>query len=574
MAIKYYFSKIAEMFHKSRKVYGRNNEFKFLKVIFFNIILIILDLLSIALILPAIDLVVNSGKSTSFNIPVFSNKLNLNYLLFSIVIIFGIKSILTLMINKYQFKIIFNLSKNLSETIYKKYIKKSYVFFTENNSSILLRNVYNECNIFSNGVILTTMRIISEILILFFFLIFLLKFNYAITLSLIFFFGLLGLTYIMLVKNTLYNLGTNRTKSESGRIKFIQEGFRSFQLIKIFNLKDYFTKKYKKYNDESHQIFIKERFLSILPKIIFEFLTILFLVLLVYFCFNYYENKNELIIVLSAFSLVSIRLLPVINSILYSLQTLRFNSPVINNLYKIYFETENEKERKIENSITFTKSLELKNLYYKYKGTQVNILDNLNLKIKKGDIVSISGASGSGKTSLLNIIMGILNIEKGELFFDDNKIDNKKDFNLTNLSFVPQSTFIFDENIINNVILDRKFDETKFQKTLEYSGLNDFYYNLKNKEKSLGESGIKISGGQMQRISIARAIYRNPDLIVLDEPTSSIDKKISDQVFDNLKKLNKDTDCTLVLVTHNPIPKNFATINLSLESGKLKILST
>ena len=213
-------------------------------------------------------------------------------------------------------------------------------------------------------------------------------------------------------------------------------------------------------------------------------------------------------------------------------------------------------------------------MYYKYKGTQVNILDNLNLKIKKGDIVSISGASGSGKTSLLNIIMGILNIEKGELFFDDNKIDNKKDFNLTNLSFVPQSTFIFDENIINNVILDRKFDETKFQKTLEYSGLNDFYYNLKNKEKSLGESGIKISGGQMQRISIARAIYRNPDLIVLDEPTSSIDKKISDQVFDNLKKLNKDTDCTLVLVTHNPIPKNFATINLSLESGKLKILST
>ena len=131
MAIKYYFSKIAEMFHKSRKVYGRNNEFKFLKVIFFNIILIILDLLSIALILPAIDLVVNSGKSTSFNIPVFSNKLNLNYLLFSIVIMFGIKSILTLMINKYQFKIIFNLSKNLSETIYKKYIKKSYVFFTE-----------------------------------------------------------------------------------------------------------------------------------------------------------------------------------------------------------------------------------------------------------------------------------------------------------------------------------------------------------------------------------------------------------------------------------------------------------
>ena len=574
MAIKYYFLKVGEMFHKSRKVYGRNNEFKFLKVIFFNIILIILDLLSIALILPAIDLVVNSGKSTSFNIPVFSNKLNLNYLLFTIVTIFGIKSILALMINKYQFKIIFNLSKNISETIYKKYIKKSYVFFTENNSSILLRNIYNECNIFSNGIILTTMRIISEILILFFFLIFLLKFNYAITLSLIFFFGLLGLTYIMLVKNILYNLGTNRTKSESGRIKFIQEGFRSFQLIKIFNLKDYFTKKYKKYNDESHQIFVKERFLSILPKIIFEFLTILFLVLLVYFCFNYYENKNELIIVLSAFSLVSIRLLPVINSILYSLQTLRFNSPVINNLYKIYFETENEKERKVENSITFTKSLELKNLYYKYKGTQVNILDNLNLKIKKGDIVSISGASGSGKTSLLNIIMGILNIEKGELFFDDNKIDNKKDFNLTNLSFVPQSTFIFDENIINNIILDRKFDETKFQKTLEYSGLNDFYYNLKNKEKSLGESGIKISGGQMQRISIARAIYRNPDLIVLDEPTSSIDKKISDQVFDNLKKLNKDTDCTLILVTHNPIPKNFATINLSLESGKLKILST
>ena len=574
MAIKYYFLKVGEMFHKSRKVYGRNNEFKFLKVIFFNIILIILDLLSIALILPAIDLVVNSGKSTSFNIPVFSNKLNLNYLLFTIVTIFGIKSILALMINKYQFKIIFNLSKNLSETIYKKYIKKSYVFFTENNSSILLRNIYNECNIFSNGIILTTMRIISEILILFFFLIFLLKFNYAITLSLIFFFGLLGLTYIMLVKNILYNLGTNRTKSESGRIKFIQEGFRSFQLIKIFNLKDYFTKKYKKYNDESHQIFVKERFLSILPKIIFEFLTILFLVLLVYFCFNYYENKNELIIVLSAFTLVSIRLLPIINSILYSLQTLRFNSPVINNLYKIYFETENEKERKVENSITFTKSLELKNLYYKYKGTQVNILDNLNLKIKKGDIVSISGASGSGKTSLLNIIMGILNIEKGELFFDDNKIDNKKDFNLTNLSFVPQSTFIFDENIINNIILDRKFDETKFQKTLEYSGLNDFYYNLKNKEKSLGESGIKISGGQMQRISIARAIYRNPDLIVLDEPTSSIDKKISDQIFDNLKKLNKDTDCTLILVTHNPIPKNFATINLSLESGKLKILST
>ena len=564
MILKKYISKFIQLILISFSIVGNSNIKKFIIIFFLSFLSAVLELIGIGLVEPVLDILFNKDERY---FDFFKIDYSLNIILFLLITIYLIKSIVVLFANKYQFKTVYNLSSEISKRLYYKNINQDYIFFTKNNTAQYLRNIFNECYIFSNGIVLTLIKLFSDFIIFIFILCFLIFFDPIITLSLILYLGLITVMYIYFLKDHLKILGEKRTFHEANRIKLIQEGFRSFEFLKVFNLQKFFTEKYNFHNKKSHEIFINERFYNSIPKIILEFFIILFLVGIIYFFFLSQTEMNEMIIIVSMFTLVSARLIPIFNSLYGHIQSLQFNYPVVFNLKEnLKLEIPMNYNNDID-KIDIKKNFKLENIYYNYPEVDNIVLDNVTISFNFGDIVSISGPSGSGKTTLLNIIIGSLTPSGGKIFIDEKHI--LKEFMIEGLTYVPQNTFLIDESFKNNIVLNRVYDEKKYMMAIKYSGLLEYYNSMKVKEENVGENASKLSGGQIQRISIARAIYNNPKIIILDEPTSSIDKKTSDDIYQNLKLLNREVGSTVIVVSHFGTPKDFASISYFVNEGKI-----
>ena len=562
--------KAINFFNVIRKIYGRENDYKFAIILIFQIISAILEVLSIALILPVIDLILNNGELSFFKFNLSINEFNTNKLLFLIIFLYIIKSLLLILINRYQLKVTINISKVISNKLFKKFLDEDYIFFTKNNNATLLRNINYETSKFAQSFLPSVIKLFSDFIILLFLILLLMQFNFKMTIIFLIFFSLLGGTYLFFVKKILFDLGKMSIISEAKKIKFLQEGFRSFQIIKSFNLKQFFSKKFEIQNAISHSSFYHERLYAFLPKILFELSVIIFILLTIYFFLNYFNNKVEILMQITIFGLVCIRLMPILNSIISGIQNVRFNLIIVHNLNKIY----NQKKKKTYNLLKIkkkiTKNFSLKNIFYKYPGTNKFILNNLNFSFKKGDMISISGRSGAGKSTLLNIIMGFLQVDKGKIYINDKLIKKNEIFNIENLGYVPQNSFLLDNNINNNIILNKPYNQKKLTKAIQLSGLADFYKKVSNKKIFLGDGGIKVSGGQKQRIALARVLYNNSDIIILDEPTSSVDLEIRSKIYQSLREINKKNNCTIIIVSHDIINSKITNHNFYLKNGKLK----
>ena len=204
------------------------------------------------------------------------------------------------------------------------------------------------------------------------------------------------------------------------------------------------------------------------------------------------------------------------------------------------------------NSISFTKNLELKNIYYAYPESNINVLKDINLTINKGDLIGIIGKSGGGKTTLVDVILGLLHPTSGSLYIDNKLIDSRTK-NWRNLfGYVQQDDFLIDDSLKNNIALGVKEDNIKQQDLLfaiRSANLESFIESLPNKiNTNVGEKGIKISGGQRQRIAIARALYFKPSILILDEATSALDSKTEVEVMDAINSLKGKS--TIIMISH------------------------
>ena len=207
-----------------------------------------------------------------------------------------------------------------------------------------------------------------------------------------------------------------------------------------------------------------------------------------------------------------------------------------------------------ENTNLFKNLLEIKNIKFAYPNTDKLILKNFSFKIKKGDFVGISGNSGAGKSTLIDLISGLLNPQNGEILLDNTNIKKYRHIWKNKIGYVPQDTYLLDETIKNNIAFGENindFNQSRFKKSIELARLDSLVNSFDEKEnKIVGEKGIQLSGGQRQRIGIARALYLNPEIIILDEPTSSLDKENEEKIIEDLFELNKNLNMTVLLVSH------------------------
>lgn len=537
------------------------NKGSIFKVVFFTTVGAISEMFSIAFLVIILSLF-NKNKLdeilNNYEILNFLQDYNHFKIMYFILIVFVfvqiIKSLVIVFMNYVQANFIYDMRTNISSNLLKKYLYLDLHNHHKNNSSKYIRNIIIESHLACTGFMLPLVIIFTEILV--FFLILILIFNsepyisFIILAFLVFFY----FSYSIIFRNKLIIWGKKRQDFENNRIKFAKESVGLFKVINLLNLQNSFYKGFLKINNQLAKIEKIQLVISPLPRLAIEFSALVTITLLILI---FSQSTNDISNILPKLGLIlasGLRLLPSFNRILTSFQKIRYNKPVIALLKDELDEVELKKEKIKNKKVSFSKKLEITNLNYRLENKNYDLLSINKLTINKNDKIGIFGKSGSGKSTLLDIIMGFIKPNNGII-----KIDNKFDLGDENnlflwkkkIGYLPQKMILLDDTILTNITLNInnniKIDRKYLSKVLKVCCLDTFIKDLdKGIDTLVGENGSKLSGGEIQRICLARCLYTNPEVIIIDEGTSALDKDTELKLIKNLYSLKK----TIIFVSH------------------------
>ena len=366
-------------------------------------------------------------------------------------------------------------------------------------------------------------------------------------------FSFLALLYFIIIKKKLDFWGKQRQKQDRKKLKHLQQSLIGIKEVKIYLKEVFFENILNKINSRREDVTRKLAYISPLPRYFLELATVIFVLIFCYYMVSSSENFEEFLPQFALYFGSFLRMLPIFTKLINNFQTLKFGKPTVYTLYKDFSENKSLNNfNKDSGPLIFKKDITFKNVSFKYPSKKEFALKNLNLNFGQGKIIGILGNTGSGKTTFLNLLTGLIEPTNGEILCDDNRIN----FNNSNwkrkLSYVTQKTFLIDDSIKNNILFgeNENYDVKKLNEALKFSYLQKFIDKLPDGINTLvGESGVKLSGGQIQRISIARALYNSPEILVFDEPTNSLDEETEKNIISEIFELKGKS--TIFLVTHN-----------------------
>jgi ATP-binding cassette, subfamily B, bacterial PglK len=573
--MKYYYL-ILNLLNSDQKNY-------FFKIIVIIFVGIFFEILSIGLIFPILSFILNPDYFNNFiffnyinrHYLIFDHKLNIVILLSFISLVFFIKNIYLVFLANRQFQFIFDLRNSLSKKFFLNYIHSQYNFFFKRNTSEIINN-FNEITIFINNFLMPLTILILEGLILLFLIFFILFYST----KLIFFLSIFIIFFILIfykfTKNKNIKYGERRQFFEENLIKLIQQSFFGIKNVKIFNTEEFFYKIFSFNLLNSSVAQKKQLTLQQYPRPFLEVLFVSFFSIFISL-FLFLDNRaaEEIVPIVGSFAVIAFRIMPTVNRIFVSVQSIKYSQ---SSLFKLTNELKNFQpikfKEKSKNNNNFNKSIKIKNISFNYPDNSKTILKDLTLEINKGQKIGIQGMSGEGKTTLLDIILGLLKPSEGLLTIDDIPY-NYDQFQLNSLvGYVPQEIYLLDDTIKNNIIYGRSSIaniDDKINDSLKKAGLLDFIESLPQKLETItGERGARLSGGQRQRIAIARALLNNPDILVLDEATSALDTITENEI---MKQIGLLKNITVLIVTHR-IQILFDCDKIyKLENGQLKLFN-
>jgi len=560
----------------------KNDKKKFKKLCYLIIFGGLIELISVTFLYQIIKIFslgpkINEDKFTNivsefFDIIEFVDILFLFSLL--LLSIFLIKVIYFTYLNLYQNKFIFNLQSSLTKKLFNHYINQNFLFHLNTNSSKILRNLKDDVSLFCVGVIQPVANIILELFVILLIVSFLIYIEPTIVFFSLFFLIFFSSVYFFIIKKKILFLGNSRQEVLTKIIKSIQQGVFGIRDIKLLNKEKLFTNYLSIYSDKLAKISTSLVTLQHFPRIGLEFLIILVFVTSIIASGIDENNYKNSIQIIGLFAISSLRLLPSINKILISLQNMRSNIPSVNVIKsnldkKIDFKNN---VSSFSSNLNFNKSILIKNLNFSYSSETKNIFNDLNLLIKKNEMIGLLGSSGSGKSTLVDIITGLLNVSNGEISVDGKNIHSNLSAWQSKIGYVSQSTYLLDETLEKNIAFnlnENDIDGEKIKRCLAMSDLDNLVMSLPDKKKSIvGEMGAKLSGGQIQRIGIARALYNNPEILIFDEATSALDLITENKILDTIQKLKSKK--TIIIISHRVSAVKFCDNVYSLEDGKLK----
>ena len=511
---------------------------------------------------------------------VFANLLNNEIFLFLIFLggFFFIKTIILLYFSAVSSKFSSNLYQNVASRIFKNYLYQDYNFYVSRTSSQLIQNINSEITILVTRFFGSFMILINETLIFLSISILLLLVSSTTYFFVLIFFIFFSILFTYVTRRFLKVWGFKRQKHEINSIKYVQEGIRNIKDLKIYGVEskffDYFDYEIKQFSKIDKNI----NFLSTIPKYYIEFITIILFILIYLILFLFDISNQRILIVISLFAVAAIKLMPSINRILNALVQIRYSTSTINIIYKEINLKNTFKEDKstgLKKEILFKNDLVIKNLDFKHKNNNQYLFKNLNLKIPFKKTIGIIGDSGSGKTTFVDLILGLIKPNKGSILFNNIDILNNLRSWRDNVSYVQQFSYFTQDSIKKNIAIKSKgnfIDVNKVNYCLQKVGLSEFINKLPKKINSkLSELANNLSGGQKQRLSIARALYSDPNIIILDEATNSLDEASEIKLIKNINSSFKDK--TVFIITHKKSLLKYCDLIIQINHGKIKIIN-
>lgn len=431
-----------------------------------------------------------------------------------------------------------NFSSKVTKKLFKTYLMMPYEGLLQRDISSINKNLYAESysiNLYITSIIsfvidlTTTFTIISTLLIV----------DFYITSTILFIVLLICGFYIIATKNYVYDLGKQVELINSSIFKYLAETFNSIKDVIIYNYQRELIKEFSWKIDLKNKISTAIATLTQSTRYFLEFLTLIIILLVVYIMISKDYQTEKLTTILTLFGMGIIRALPAINGMLTAINNIKYTN---HSTSLIFNELKSNKIDFISTQkLKFKKSIKLLNINFNYDDKK--LFEKFNLEINKGDFIGIKGVSGSGKTTLLDIISGLKTPVDGQILVDDKLIENNFVGWINQIAYVNQEALIIDKNIYENILFgSKKSSITKINSYLKK-------FDLLSIKNNLGENGINISGGQKQRISLIRAIIREREVLLIDEPTSSQDKDQRRKIIETISNLKGKK--TLIMVSHN-----------------------
>jgi len=463
--------------------------------------------------------------------------------------------------------------------LFSRYIYQPYDFFLNRNISDFSRIILSELNHSITQVLLPLINLIAQstLVISLFFLIFIINPMLSIMVGLIFLIGYGGSFFF--TKNYLSVVGSARQVSNNQRFAALTETFSAFREIKIAGLEKFFINRFEKSSKIIANNLSSSSLIANVPRYILEGIAFGGMIILILLFISDGKNLETIIPIITLYAFVGYRMLPAVQQIYVSLVQLRFSKSSLDLIYEdiVNLTTVKAVEDNILN-MPLKKNISLKNINFSYPGRDYLTLKDISLKIPVSSKVAIIGETGCGKTTILNIILGLLNPIQGDLYVDDNIINNNnKQSWQKNIGYVPQKIYLSNASVSSNIafgVVTENIDRKQVEHVAKIVNLHNFIMRElpDNYNTFLGENGLKISGGQQQRLGIARALYHKPKVLILDEATNALDSFNEEIVMEAINKLDKNM--IVIMVTHriNSI-KHFNDI-FFIEKGQLKANGT
>lgn len=545
------------------------------------------ELLGVSVILPFINAVV--APETLLNQPIIrwaydflgmesTNEL-IMYLALLIIIVYVLKNLFLIYVYELQYKFSYYGKKQMQNELMRYYIGKDYIFFLNVNSSELIRNINTDPEMFYTAV-QNSLQLLSELCVSVIIVVFLLFTDVTITLGVAISVGIMFLIMIKGLRKTLARFGDDRRIYSANMLKCMQQAFGGIKEIKIANRESYFENDFEKQNEVYTHVIKQNAFLSSVPKPVMEALCIAGLMAVIAIKVGTgTTNTAQFIGVLGVFAAAAFKLLPSVNKISSYFAAIVHNAVVIEKVRDEYREMREEKiltmdqtKKMNRKELSLDREITVEHLEFSYPNTEEPVIKDANVVIPKNCSAAFIGPSGAGKTTFVDLILGILTPQKGSICVDGEDIKEALESWHEKIGYIPQTIYMLDDTIRNNIAFGEagEIDDERVWEALRQAQLEDFIKSLEDGlDTVIGEAGVRLSGGQRQRIGIARALYRKPEVLVLDEATSALDNETEAAVMEAIDNLQGKM--TMFIIAHRLSTIQNCDIVYKVENGQVTV---
>ena len=575
------------MLLKFNLILGKKKKNNIIIFIFLNLIYLFLEFLSLASLPIFVSFIIDPnivlGKLNFYLQNYYLSNLNfqsqLLVLSILIIVIFLLKNLFLIFLAYLQNNFLKKIKVDLSEKFFSFYINSPYLYHVNNNPSKLSRNISDEIQ----GLYIYFFHLSGllreglTVLVIFICLIFV---NFYLTLFIVLFFFIISFFYLRLIKPFIKKKAIENQNMRQVITQIIYEAFGSIKDLKILNkenqIKSFFNKKINIY--EKNLLYFT--YFDKLPRIFLELFSVIIVCLICIFYLNLGQDYKVLIPTLSLFAISFMRFAPAFSSLTTSIYYMKLFEPTID---LIYLELKNIKNTEINNLKNINTEVNklsndleknfifLNNITISYPGSKLVPIKNITMNIEKGSIIGITGQTGAGKSTLFHLMLGLLTPQQGNIFYKGKNIFSDLSAWRKEIGYISQNIYLLDGSIKKNITFNffgENIDDIKLNYSIKVSGLEDRINKLKNGlDSEVGVDGLKFSGGEKQRIAIARAIYQNPNILFMDESTSALDEETEEVIISNL--FNAFKDKTIIIIAHRRSTINRCNVVWNLKNGVL-----